>query len=288
MLVTNGNRPLQASLKLLPGIAVTTIPPAQYNVKQNFDAVIFDRFAPIESPSQGAIFFRPPQRDWLPRFSREVTNPLVTGWDESQPSIASVSWRDLHVHRAALSKTNAAGPQTNWVWTKSAEEGALVVAQNVAPRRLAIGFAVDDSNLAMQSGFPVFLGRSLDWLTQQPGATLVRGLGHIEIPIGAANVIDHAGNSIATQNVANATLFNAPQPDVFTVTSTSGMATVIANVIDPKFSDVNRSRFADRSSAETLVPMMPRFQFELWVALLTIALALLAFEWLSFTSRMTI
>jgi hypothetical protein len=154
-------------------------------------------------------------------------------------------------------------------------------------RWIAVGFALDDSNFAMQPAFPVFLGSALAWLTA--GAeTLTHGLGYVEMPYANAKVTGLDGRPVAAVSVPGATVFDAVRPGVFTVASDAGTTRVVANVIDPQVSDVNRSRFAGESVVVAPSLNFPRFGFEPWVVLLALAVALLALEWLAYTRHRTV
>ena len=293
LLVTAGNRHLQASLGRLPGVALTVIKPVQIRPAADYDANVFDRFAPPERPARGALLFRPPPVTWLPAFGRTTTNPVITRWDQSHPLAVNVSWRGVHMQSAALAKLSAHDSQTDVVLASGASEGVLVAAGGAASRGItgarwiAVGFALDDSNFAMQPAFPVFLGSALAWLTA--GAeTLTHGLGYVEMPYANAKVTGLDGRPVAAVSVPGATVFDAVRPGVFTVASNAGTTQVVANVIDPQVSDVNRSRFAGESVAVTPTSGLPRFGFEPWVVLLALAVALLALEWLAYTRHRTV
>ena len=287
LLVTAGNRDLETSIKLLPGIALTVIKPVQYSAALDFDAYVFDRFAPREAPVRGALLFRPPSAPWLPAFARLANNPVITRWNESHPLAVNVPWRDVRVQRAALATLTAGAAHADVVLAKGSEEGVLVAAAGQAPRWIALGFALDDSNFAMQSGFPVFLGSALGWLAGD-AQILTQGLGHLEVPYANARVTGLDGRSITAVNTAGATIFDAAQPDVFTITTNVATSRIVANIIDPRFSDINRSRFGAEPQRVAHSVNAARFGFEPWVALLTIALLLLAFEWLTYTRRVTL
>ena len=287
LLVTPGNRHLEASLGPLAGVALTVLKPAQFSAALDFDAYVFDRFAPLEPPLHGALLFRPPPAPWLPAFARAVANPVITRWDESHPLAVNVSWRDLRVQRAALAKLSTRTAQADVVLAKGSGEGVLVAAGGQAPRWIEVGFALDESNFAMQSGFPVFLGSALDWLI---GAApiLTRGLGQVEIPYANAQVTGLDGRSIKTQSMPGATLFDAARPEVFTAESNTGTVRVVANVIDAQISDINRNRFLGKPAQVAQTLTASRFGFEPWVALIAVAVALLSFEWLTYTRRVTV
>jgi Aerotolerance regulator N-terminal len=287
LLVTPGNRYLQDSLKLLPGIQLTVHTPAQNRGALDYDAYVFDRFAPPIAPTRGALLFRPPPIPWLPVFHNAASNPTITRWDELHPLAANVSWRDLQVRRAMLAKLSASNKQNDVVLAKGSGESVLIATGNQSTRWITVGFALGDSNFAMQSSFPIFLGNALAWLT---GAAPPRahGLGAIEIPYANAKVTGFDGKLLMTINGARTTVFDAAQPGVFTVTSDAGVEQIVANVIDPQFSDINRSRFAVEPQQLARSFAAARFGFEPWVALLVFAIAVLAFEWVTFTRRITI
>ena len=150
-----------------------------------------------------------------------------------------------------------------------------------------MGFALDDSNFAMQSAFTVFMGTAIGWFTG--GAiTLSRGLGYVDVPYTNAKVTGVDGRPVTAVSVPGATIFDAARPGVFTVVSDAGTTRVVANVIDPQVADVNRSRFAGSSVAVAPTLHFARLRFEPWIVLLALAVALLAFEWMAYTRRGTI
>jgi hypothetical protein len=285
LLVTTGNPNLKSALRSLPGIALTVARPDHYRASTDFDAYVFDRFAPLEPPTRGALLFRPPSVYWLPAFGRSSAHPLITRWDETNRLASDVNWRDVQVQDGML--TRHIDSQQDVVLAKGLGEGALVAAGGKTPRWLAVGFALDDSNFAMQAGFTVFLANAIDWLA---GSVPIRsyGLGQIEIPEAGGRVTGLDGRAVVTVNVPGATIFEARRPDVYTVASSQGTTQVIANVIDPHYSDVNRSRFAAAPARSARTAPSPHVGFEPWIALLVLALGLLSVEWLTYTRRGTI
>lgn len=293
LLVSAGNQQLHASLRALPGVALTRIAPAQYRQPLDYDAYVFDRFAPQEPPAQGALLFRPPPAAWLPAFERATAHPVITRWDQSHPLALNVPWRSVQMQRAALTRIAGTDAQTDVVLASGAGEGVLVAAgavtsSGMTPARwIATGFAIEDSNFATQAAFTVFLGNALGWL-ENGAETLNRGLGYVEIPHANARVTAHDGRVLNAISVAGMTIFEAARPGVFTVTAKTGTTQVIANVLDPLYADINRSRFNGASAAPAPVLDAARFGFEPWVALLAFATLLLAAEWLAYTRRISV
>jgi hypothetical protein len=113
-------------------------------------------------------------------------------------------------------------------------------------------------------------------------------LGSVESPYPGGKVTGFDGRAVVAIGIPGAILFDAKKPEVFTVASNAGTARVVANVIDPHTSDVNRSRFAGEPAAVAPGYNFARLRFEPWVVLLALAVALLAFEWLAYTRHRTI
>ena len=86
-------------------------------------------------------------------------------------------------------------------------EGPVAYAQSSSGRRaIVIGFALEDSNIVMLAGFPVFLQNSIEWLASSPGDRLPVSTGgryKMEGPIeesgrhGFVNFADAGESNIA-------------------------------------------------------------------------------------------
>jgi hypothetical protein len=101
-LVTDGNAFLEKSLGVQPRVTVTVITPARYVDDRDYDAVVFDRFAPKVRPHVPALLFRPSRADWLPPTQREIANLSATAWNAAHPLLENISLLDLSVDRAAV------------------------------------------------------------------------------------------------------------------------------------------------------------------------------------------
>ena len=285
LVVTEGNAFLEDSIRSLPGVQVTMSSPSAYRPSPVFDAYVFDRFAPRAPPPAGALVFRAPGATWLTAMPKEVNNPSVTGWDDTYPVTAGVAWRDIRIRRAQVA---AVGAADSLVLVKGSAHGALVIAGNGSSPWIEVGFALQDSNFALQPGFPVFLGNALSWLADGPGF-LSRGLGSIEVPLIDAEVRDRHGHAVAVVRVPGGTVFQANRPDVYTITSAGKRSHVVANVLDPDYAQINRSRFADQ--APEPAPAVARHRWssvEPWILLLLLGAVLLIVDWLTFSRRITV
>jgi hypothetical protein len=279
VLVSHGNARLEDCLRTLPGLRLTVITPAQYRDDLPADAFVFDGFAPARAPIAGALLFHPPAVSWLPPIAREVAGITVADWDRDHTLTDGVAWHDLRIRRAAV--RTVAHPIV------STANGALLATGRATAPWVTVGFAPQDSNLTLQTGFPVFVGNALAWLNEaQPPA--VRGIGTVHVPLANADVIDGSGVRVVSRNTEQGTVFEAARPDVYTVRSGPTRLRVVANLLDPRVADINHSRFADRAPAQVARPAASRRPQELWIVLLVVGLAFLLFEWAAYTRRVTI
>ena len=93
-----------------------------------------------------------------------------------------------------------------------------MTAGEARARWVKVGFALQDSNFALQPDFPVFLGNALNWVTESI-PVLVRGLGSVEVPLRGAQVRDGSGKPVAVSPTDRGVVFEAPRADVYTVSA---------------------------------------------------------------------
>ena len=279
VLVTRGNPRLEDCLRSLAGVRLHTIAPAQYRDDMTADAYVFDAFAPQQAPAVGALLFHPPAVGWLPAAAREVAATRVADWDRGQTLTDGVAWHDLRIRHATLRAIEHP--------VVSAVDGALIVTGRAKAPWVAVGFAPQESNLALQTGFPVFVGNALGWLSEaEPPAA--RAIGTVHVPLSNAIVIDGTGARIASHNTPDGSVFDAARPDVYTVQAGTRQLKVVVNLADPRLADINHSRFADRPASLTPHASVMGPPVELWTILLLLGVAFLLLEWLAYTRRITV
>ena len=287
LLVTPGDSPLEDALRRLPGVQLTVVTPDRYPQAGEYDAAVFDRFAPAEPPAVGALLLRPPARKWLAGQPTVFARPRITSWNKSHPVTGGIEWRKLRLDRAALSIAPEIISDA-LVLANGSAAGALVTAGFSQARWIQAGFALDDSNFSLQPDFPVFLGNALRWL-KAPIPVLTRGLGSVEVALPGAQVHDGNGNPVAASVTAQGVVFEAARADVFTVRSPDGLIMVVVNVADPRYAQINRSRLSeDNATAVQREASARGWNAELWMLLLLLAGAFLLFEWAVFTRPRTV
>ncbi|HXV07410.1 MAG TPA: hypothetical protein VD791_05240, partial [Burkholderiales bacterium] len=284
LLVTAGNPALGDALRSLPGVRLTVVPPAGYVRAGAHDAFVFDRFAPLEPPPAGALLLRPPARKWLAGKPTPRNGPRIATWNEDHAVSGAIAWRNLRLARASLEAATRTDAHA-LVLAHGSASGAVVTAGEAPVRWVKVGFALEDSNFALQPDFPVFLGNALSWVTE-PAPVLARGLGSVQVALPHARVHDGSGKPVAASPTSEGVVFEAPRADVYTVSGSGGRVLVVANVAEQSYALINRTRLADGHTApiadEAPAPLWPA---ELWMLLLLFAGALLLAEWAVFTRR---
>jgi Ca-activated chloride channel family protein len=289
-LVTRGNAQLQRALELLPRVQITVLSPERASAIRGLDAVVFDRYAPPDSPRLPALLIRPPRTNWLPRQVGEVADIGIARWDRAHPLLRHLNLRDITAESEELLKPNNAGNDAGErvrVLAVGPRDQPMVLAREAGVRWIALAFALEQSSFPQQTSFPIFLSNSVDWLTNESGA-LSRELGAVSVPLAKAKVVDLEGREVKVQWTHDATLFEAPQPGFFIVSSGDERARVAVNLLDPRTSALNESPLPPQTQDREPARPGARIAIDPWMLLLLMAVGLLTIEWLTYNRRVTI
>lgn len=282
-LVTTGNPFLERSLRLLPRVQVVVTSPAGSGARSGIDAWVFDRYAPKQAPGAPALLFHPARVDWLPTASGDLGETAVSAWARGHPVTDDLSLRDVRAEHALAIRAGE-GAQ---VIATDAGRHPLILASVSGQRWVEIAFALEDSNLPLQAGFPVLLSNALSWMTGEPLAAQA-GVGLVQLPVAGAKVLDLRGQKVATREVPGATLIEAEQPGFYTAIAPDRRVRVAVNVADAAITAINSGRLA----AQPVVLAPPvgsaRWAANPWSALLLIAALLLVLEWWAYNRRVTV
>jgi hypothetical protein len=279
LLVTRGNKFLENALKLDRLVELTVIRPDAYNGGRDFDALVFDQFAPPEVPSRPALIIGAPDALWLRKPSGSVAQPRFESWMENHPVMQHVSLYDVSIERAARVD---AGEAT--VLAAYRPDAPLILASE-SPRWIQLTFDLQSSDLPYHAAFPVFLDNAIAWFGRERLA-LRRTPGPVEIPISKADVRTIDGRPVPTQETVDGTIFEAAEPGLYVASNEKARQYIAVNFSSREFSNINNSRLRTNDSAETTaVPLMRR---ELWFYMLSAALLLIGAEWFTYHRRITL
>jgi hypothetical protein len=287
-LVTAGSAFLEKSLRAQPRVSVTVIAPTRYVDDRNYDAIVFDRFAPAVRPHVPALLFRPSRTDWLPALRKQVANVSVSAWNAAHPLLENISLIDVSVDQAVLVDLKDRPGNTESVLASATGGVPLIVAHENVARWILFSFALDESNFPLHAGFPIFLNNALNWMLDEQ-SVVSRGLGMIEVPVPAARVVAADGKELPVQSIPGGSLFEVDAPGLFTVVSARQRLRVAANLLDRRITEVNKSPLA-QVKTDVVAPAIAKrtLAFDTWFALLLAAASLLLFEWWSWNRRITV
>jgi len=289
ILVSPGNLYLETILRLDPRIEMISMGPADYRADLVADVFVFDRFAPQVAPAGPAVLFGAPAADWLPGTGGELIAPTVAQWDATHPLLSSVALEDLRIDRATqVALDEIPGNPTVVIGSRATP---LVIAGDLPGKWVRLNFDLEDSNFALQAGFPIFLSNALSWVMDEE---LPISPGRVEVPLAGARITRLDGTEVESREVLGNTVFQADQPGLYTATTPARRLHLAANLLDPRYTDVNRTVFPPedpRSAAGVLDAVMPideGWEDELWLYLLCAAALLVILEWWAYHRRLTV
>jgi hypothetical protein len=286
-LVSSGNPFLEKSLQAEPRVNVALVAPGREFDDRSYDLLVFDRTAPENRPHVPALLFHPTRAAWLPPLRREITDASVATWNAAHPLLENISLFDLSVDRASVPDLKNRTTEAETALASGPGGAPLIVVHEAGVRWISFAFALDESNFALQAGFPIFLGNALNWMAGDPPA-LARRVGLIEVPVPAARVLAADGTELDARSIAGGTLFEVDAPGLYTAVSARQRVLVAANLFDRRITDVNASTLAQiqpGGDTGSNASHWPVFDASF---MLMLAVALLLFEWWSWNRRMTV
>lgn len=279
LLVTAGNKFLENALKLDRLVELSIITPAAYKDGKEYDALVFDRFAPSELPSRPSLIIGAQKAPWLRPPVGYVSRPRFESWMENHPVMQHVSLYDVTVENAARIDTSNLS-----VLAASGNDTPLIVASE-SPRWIELTFDIQASDFPYHAGFPIFLDNAIAWFGRERLA-LRRAPGIVEIPLAKAEVRTIDGSPLPTQESVAGTVFEASEPGLYVAASGDVRQYIAVNFANREFSDINNSNVRENTSTQTAG--LPFFRHELWFYMLCGALLLIGAEWFTYHRRITL
>ena len=178
LLVTRGNRFLDRSLSLQPGLEVTKATPATYSPGGEFDLWVFDGFFPTTPPNGAVLVLDPPAgiAAWVSSAAVPVQTTRPSGGDMLRYADLS----DVHVREAVPLQ-----PPPEARVLLDSDQGPLLALWEEPNRRIAaFAFDLHDSDLPLQPAFPILTQELIRWLLPGMSEGLITRPGRtIEAPI---------------------------------------------------------------------------------------------------------
>jgi len=280
LLVTQGNKFLENALKLDRLVDLSIVTPRDFTDGKDFDALVFDRFAPAQAPIRPALIIGAQDVPWLHKASGFVGHPRFESWEETHPVMRHVSLYDVSIESAA--KIDPA----NLISLASSGSGTPLILASEHPRWIQLAFSLEASDFPYHAGFPIFLDNAIAWFGRERLA-LRRNPGIVEVPLAKAEVRTIDGKTMPTQeSPGGGTVFEASDPGLYVVSGADVRQYVAVNFASRDFSDINSSNVKENGSPKTAgIPFLRR---ELWFYMLCGALLLIGAEWFTYHRRITL
>ncbi len=166
LLVSRGNRYLQAALGLIPGLQLEIVAPDEFPRRRvasgRYDVVFYDSFVPDVLPRANGFFINPPRAAGGFSQQRRVEAPVTSDWNLGHPLFANLVLRDLNV--AVSGQFEPRKGDTRLIGTPT---GPIAVAsERDGIRQVAFGFDFADSDLPLRVGFPQLIFNTLLWMRE--------------------------------------------------------------------------------------------------------------------------
>jgi len=281
LLVTKGNPYLQTALKLDSFVDLSVTDPKDYREDPAIDAYIFDNFAPEAQPSKPALILGVPNVRWLPRSSGNVESPSFTTWIENHPVMQYLSLHDVSITRA--SNIDA----SNIMALAASGQSPLIVASPpgaTGGRWILLTFEIQASDFPVHESFPLFIDNVLAWFGRERLA-LRRTTGIVEVPLTNAQITGPDGKPVASRPYLDRTIFDAPEPGLYTAVKDGIRQHIAVNLISRQYSNVNHPSLNWQSESK---PAPLFLKHEPWFYLLFLAVVLLGLEWFTYHRSITL
>jgi len=278
LLVTTGNKFIESVLKLDPMVELTVTNPAGYTGSGDFDAYVFDRFAPQQQPARPALIIGAQTAPWLPKSVGAIAKPNFETRQENHPVMKHVILNDVSVERAAR-----IDPANLTTLAASAAGTPLIVASE-RPQWVMLTFDLDSSDFPYHAGFPVFIDNAMSWFGRDRLA-LRRMPGVVEVPMTSAQVRTMDGRTIPSREGINGTVFETSDPGLYVASQGDVSQYVAVNFANRQYSDINNSHVRENKAGIAEAPLLRR---ELWFYMLCAAMLLMGAEWFTYHRRITL
>lgn len=295
LLVSRGNPFLERVLAVDPRVRLSVTRPGDYTGGENYDMVVFDRFAPRETPPGNLVYINeiPPDMGFEIEGDPQ-RNPRVMDWSRVHALTPQfISFEGIVMGEAMRIKP----PPGAVSLVQTGETDLISYLEDDTHRVLVIGFDITRSYWPIDASFPVFFANLLDqWSRLRTGVTSSAYSTGATIPLippreaTTAMLRTPSGERIPHLMDEMSTMY-------ITDTSEAGIYTLLFDTGWESELAVNLA-----SAQETRITPRPALELpggrviegsgdslsrtrEIWFILVLVILAVLALEWYIYTKR---
>jgi Ca-activated chloride channel homolog len=255
-------------------------------------AEILSRDAAASSPPDIAIYqgaSLPPHVDFDSIFFLGGASPgdarpvRVTGWNAQHPVSRWVRTRDISVRNPATLQLQRG--DTVLAYAEGDPPAPLIVAREQDGHRvLVVGFNPHDSNIPLESAFPLLMAGSIEWMTRSVDDVAdSRSTGEIDWPTSVLKITGPSGKEVPFAREDSGAHFLALETGIYRVTAPGSETSIAVN--PPALPSERVQLTAEETADADAEPLLPA-AFGLWRWFVVLAIAALWAEWwLYYSSR---
>ncbi|MCB2180118.1 BatA and WFA domain-containing protein [bacterium] len=294
LLVTSGNRFLEAAFGLLPNVQVTSLSPMDYQLQEDLptsELVVFDNFVPVDEqiPQTNLLFIAPPTSTPFFSLVGNIQQPTPRKTDPNDSLLEGIAIDQISILDAA------AISQPDWAKVSLSgdiqdETAPLLFYGTTQGQKVAvISFQLQHSDLPLQVAFPLLIANLTNWLAPNriENTSQIDELATLSfsVPLGTQQVTITGPDGSKLQEIPGENgeiLVEDAQPGIYQLNwGDDSQAQTVVNFFSPTESDIKPlgqlSISNAGNSSENLTLNQSKRIF--WRPIAIIALILLLFEW---------
>lgn len=200
----------------------------------------------------------------------------VTGWNLQHPVTRWVRTRDISVRNPASLKVEPG--DTVLAYTERDPPAPLILAREQNGRRiLIIGFDPHDSNLPLESAFPLLMAGSMEWMTHSVDEVADSlSTGEIDLPGPVTRIIAPSGKDVPFARKGADIHWLALETGMYRIVAPGGETSMAVN---PPALPAQRVQLTAAETAEVEREPLPPAAWDLWRWLVLLAIVALWLEW---------
>ena len=286
LLVTRADPFLKQVFAINPQVILQVIGPEQYSqaAADSSDLVVLDRFTPGAVPRTNAVYVNPSGAGSPFKIAEHVDKPAFSGWAADHPLLQNVALRDLQ-----LKEADVFAPEAGDATLLGHMDGPLILARKQANRMLlAFGFDLTASDFPLRTAFPVLFHNLVSWLAEPAGETgggLVYKVGdRVTLAAGDSaapyKIKSPDGGVKELEPVAGRVSFRPRVPGFYSLERAGAAQDLAVSFLLPDESDLMVG--AGQKQKEEGLSMLEEQENAraFWPALILLALAMLAIDWI--------
>ena len=265
-----------------PHITAKFFDTREYLAASKADVVVFDHFAPAQSPGLPALWICPPEQHSPFRVTTAVTNAVIDGWPAEKGIAPGLRAKQL-VASAQVFQTFAGD-----LVLATASSRPVAIARNSDQdhtKSAAIGFDPVSNESKFEIGTPLLVGSVLDWLAPESAQAVEASTGTVgstTVPLSAEEastdirVLDSKGVAIPFARRGQSVQLFVSRPSIVHINAGSHervLSLTLPELGDAVFQTPANAR-TDSQAVETAGGRRPFWQ---WLAVATACI--LALEW---------